>query len=118
MYDLRRLPGEAMKNMTRQELLHEMRDRLIAVHGDRFRGAVLYGSEARGEATADSDIDVLVLLAEPIEYGRDLEANIRALYDLSLQLGRRISPIPASAREYETYDCPLYRAAHREGIVA
>jgi predicted nucleotidyltransferase len=102
--------------MTTEDILMRIKARLRTVHGDRLRGVVLYGSQARGEAGADSDIDVLVLLDGPIDYGRDLEANLDALYPLSLELGRRISPKPVPAAEYETVDCPLYRTAHLEGI--
>ncbi len=104
--------------MTTEEILREIKHRLEKAHGQRLQGIVLYGSEARGEARSDSDIDVLVLLGDPIDYGRDLEANLDALYPLSLELNRRISAKPVSAREYETTDCPLYRRAHREGIAA
>ena len=104
--------------MTTEELLREIKTRLAGVHGKRLRGIVLYGSEARGEAGPDSDIDVLVLLEGPVDLGRDLETNLHALYPLALQLERRISAKPVSAREYETFDCPLYRNARREGIAA
>lgn len=104
--------------MTTTELLADIKGRLGKVYGRRLAGVVLYGSEARGQSTRDSDIDVLVLLADPVDYGRDLEKNLTALYPLSLQIGRRISAKPVSSREYETLDCPLYRAAHREGIAA
>jgi len=104
--------------VTAIELLNEIKSRLKQAHGSRLRGVVLYGSEARGEAGQDSDVDVLVLLEEPIDYGRDLETNLDALYPLSLEIGRRISAKPVSAREYETVDCPLYREAHREGTAA
>ena len=99
-------------------MLREIRKRLERVHPGRLRGVVLYGSEARGEAGPDSDVDVLVLLDDPVDYGRDLQANLDALYPLSLDLGRRISAKPISANEYESVDCPLYRAAHQEGIAA
>ena len=102
--------------MTREQLLKEIKARLEAAYGDRLRGVVLYGSEARGDARPDSDIDVLVLLDGPVDYGRDLETNLDALYDLSVRLGRRISAKPAEAAEYETVECPLYRSAHLEGI--
>jgi uncharacterized protein len=102
--------------MKTQDILGQIRSRLEATHGGRLRGVVLYGSEARGEAEAESDIDVLVLLEGPIDYGQDLEKNLRALYPLALELGRRISAKPVSAEEYESVDCPLYRNAHLEGI--
>ena len=103
--------------MNRDRLLAQIRSRLARAHGDRLRGVVLYGSEARGDAQADSDVDILVLLNDPIEYGRDLEANLSAVYPLSLQIGRRISAKPVSAAQYESVDCPLYRNAHLEGIM-
>ncbi len=104
--------------MTTPELLKELRERLAAAHGERLRGIILYGSEARGEAAPDSDIDVLVLLDEPVHFGRDLELNLHALFPLSLRLGRRISCLPASAREYAEGACPLYSNARQEGIAA
>lgn len=103
--------------MTREELLKEIKTSLSKAHGKRLRGAVLYGSEARGTAGPDSDVDVLVLLEGPVAFGRDLETNLEALYPLSLQIERRISALPVEASEYESFECPLYQNAHREGIL-
>jgi predicted nucleotidyltransferase len=102
--------------MTTERILERIRARLAAAHGERLRGVVLYGSQARGDARADSDIDVLVLLDGPVDYGRDLETNLAAVYPLALELGRRVSAKPVPAADYDTVDCPLYRAAHLEGI--
>lgn len=104
--------------MTSQHILDQAKQRLQEQYGDRLCGVVMYGSEARGQARNDSDIDLLVLLDGPIDYGRDLEANLEAVYPLSLELNRRISAKPVDAAEYETIDCPLYRKAHDEGIAA
>jgi predicted nucleotidyltransferase len=99
-------------------LLEAIRSAVAAAYGQRLRRVLLYGSEARGSARNDSDIDVLVLLDRVPDYGADLRRCLDALYPLSLQLGRRISPKPVDAREYETLDCPLYRQVHREGVAA
>lgn len=104
--------------MDRQALLHEIRSRLQTAFGCRLQGIVLYGSEARGDATPDSDVDVLVLLDQVSEYGRELRRCIDSLYPLSLRLDRRVSAKPVDAKEYRTADCPLYRDARREGIAA
>jgi len=99
-------------------LLKQIRQQLEAVHGSRLKGVILYGSEARGQAGPDSDIDLLVLLEGPVQYGLDLEKNLQALHPLAMELSRRISAKPVSMQEYRTADCPLYRRAREEGIAA
>ena len=103
--------------MTRDELLRRIKLILQGTFRDRLRGVILYGSEARGTAKPDSDIDLLVLLDGPVDYGQDLQTNLEALYPVALQIGRRISAKPVEEKEYELTECPLYRNVHREGIV-
>ena len=58
--------------MDTNELLTRIKTPLAEAFAQRLCGVVLYGSEARGNAEPDSDIDVLVLLAAPFDYGKDL----------------------------------------------
>jgi hypothetical protein len=44
------------------EALQKIRPNLEAAFPERFRGFLLYGSEARGGASEDSDLDLMVLL--------------------------------------------------------
>jgi uncharacterized protein len=104
--------------MDRLTLLTGIRERLQKAYGQRLRGVVLYGSEARDEARPDSDIDVLVLLDGPINYVQDLRTNIDALYDFVLALERPISATPVDIAVYEAAAYPLYRNAKAEGIRA
>jgi len=103
--------------MNRDDLLRRVKSKLLGAFGTRFRHAVLYGSEARGASRPDSDVDLLVLLEGPVDFGRDLQAALSALYPLSLQISRRISAKPVDATEYETVECPLYRTVHQDGVV-
>ena len=103
--------------MDGQELLAAIKQRLLIAHGRRLRAVVLYGSEARGEAQPDSDLDVLVLLNGPIDFGKDLRTNINALYDLVLALERPISAKPVDIAAYEAAEYPLYQHAKAEGLV-
>ncbi len=85
-------------------------------YGARFAGLVLYGSMARGEARANSDIDLLVLLNGPIDYFQELRTLTDLLYPLQLVSHRLLSVKPAAIDEYESGGLQLYRNAAREGI--
>jgi len=102
--------------MLSQEIRAEIRPRLEAIFQDRFIGALLFGSEVRGEAKEDSDVDVLVLLREPVQLGGDLERIVEALYPLQLKVDRPIHAFPVSSRAFKAGQYSLYRSARREGF--
>jgi uncharacterized protein len=104
--------------MISSEVLSEIKRRLQAAFGDRFHGVVLYGSEARGNAREDSDIDLLMLLEGPIKLGRDIDIGVESLYPIILRLGRTIEAIPVDVQSYEAGQTYFYREAKREGILA
>ena len=99
-----------------EKVNQELRRRLADAFGDRLRGVVVYGSEARGEASEDSDIDVMVLLQGPLSLWEDIKTGVEATYDLAVELGRPIHPDPVDQEEYERGEFALYRNVKREGI--
>ncbi len=103
--------------MTSDRLLTKIKSCLKRVYRDRLCGIILYGSEARGESTPDSDIDIIVLLEGKIDYSKEVRTCIHALYSLILELGRSISPVIVAIDEYNAAEWPLYRNARREGIM-
>ena len=66
----------------------------LAPSSDAIRAAFVYGSVARGDDTASSDIDLMVI-ADDLTYG-DLFA---ALEEASARLGRKIAPTIYSRKE-------------------
>lgn len=104
--------------MDKLELLAEINNRLRQAFGDRLKGVVLYGSQVRGEAGPDSDVDVLVLLDEVASYLTDARICAAALQELSIELGRPIHAKPTPQELYERQAAPLYVEAHREGLSA
>jgi predicted nucleotidyltransferase len=102
--------------MDQLNLLKRIKTLLDPAFGSRLRGVVLYGSEARGEATPDSDIDVLVLLTGPVALGRDLRTIIDALYPLQLEMDRVLEAFPVDEEDYLRGEYAWYREAQKDGI--
>ena len=99
-------------------LLQRIKVLLQQAYGDRLRGVVLYGSEARRQAEPDSDLDILVLLEGPVEFGRELRKIIDTLYDLQLEILRPLHAMPVTASDFEAGKYSVYRNAKAEGIFA
>lgn len=94
----------------------EIREALEQTFGKRFHHAVLYGSEARGQADPDSDIDLMVVLDGAVSYFTDLHRSVAAVYPIEMRLGRAVSTKLASWDQYSHEDSPLMRNVRREGI--
>jgi len=97
-------------------IIKKCKETLAKYYGDRLKGVILYGSMARKQATPTSDIDLLVLLAPPLDYFAELWQIVNVLYPLQLESDRLISAKPVSAKDYEAGSISLYRNAKREGI--
>lgn len=100
-----------------QALANRLKAHLHKTFGDRLRGVVLYGSEARREAGPESDIDLLVLLTGPVALGQDLWTCIDALYPVHLDIGRPIHALPVDVKVYEKGEFGLYRNARQQGVL-
>ena len=104
--------------MESQEILAKAQAALRAAFPSRLRQVILYGSTARNQASADSDIDLLVLLQGPIDLGEDLRTCIHALYPLVLETARPIDVLPVDEQQYRAQEFSLYRTAAAEGVSA
>ena len=67
-----------------QALLARLKTDLEALYGERLRGLYLYGSYARGEEDAESDVDVLVVLDEVGDYAAEIDRTSEIVSRTSL----------------------------------
>lgn len=102
---------------TIRKVLKACKAALESYYGDQFKGLVVYGSVARNQAEATSDIDLLVLLSPPFDYFSELRQVIDVLYPVQLESEQLISARPVRPDEFERGAIQLYRNAKREGKV-
>jgi predicted nucleotidyltransferase len=107
-----------MTKEDKRQLLHRIKELLEAAYGDRLQGVILYGSEARGEAEPDSDLDFLAILEGPFDYGEELWKIIHVLYPLQLEVLRPLDVMPVERKVFEAGEYAVYRNAQAEGIRA
>ena len=92
MADLANVP-QALEAFTRAVAQRE---------GARFRSAILFGSYARGDAGAGSDVDVAVVLDGPPDVALDAVLDLSAVaYDVLLDTGVLIQPVPVRSDEWD-----------------
>jgi len=98
------------------QIVQKCKEVLAKQYGKRLKGVILYGSMARGESTPASDIDLLILLEQPLDYFAELRQLVDVLYSVQLESEQLISAKPVSVNDFEAGSISLYRNARREGV--
>ncbi len=108
------------------EALDKYKEALLKHCPGQIERLILFGSQARGEAMAESDIDVLVVVnweterlpggfyAAPFSDPR-WKAIVNLAYDISLDFGIRISALVMSEQQFQTRS-PLLNQIRKEGV--
>ncbi len=98
-------------------MLQELKAELQTLYGTRLRSLVLFGSHARGEATPESDMDVLVVLQEARNTSHEASRLVPLIAKLNLKYGILLACLPIDLAEYEKGGTPLLRNVYREGVL-
>jgi predicted nucleotidyltransferase len=80
---------------------------------------ILFGSKARGDYVAFSDIDLLLVTTEPLHW-KDEKAIVEILFDIGMTHDVIFSPLFASKEEWEGglfAQFPIYAEIVRDGGV-
>jgi len=101
-----------------KEILNEFRSEVEKLYGKRLKSIMLYGSWARGDATEESDIDLLIVLGGKVIPEKEIDRMIDAITEINLKYGVLLSVYPISEGNYFTVNSPLLINVRREGIPA
>jgi predicted nucleotidyltransferase len=91
--------------------------RLREQYGDRVAHVVLFGSRARGEGDAESDLDVLVVLDDGDWRFRDAVALVA--FEPMVEYGVVLSPLVVDLADYawwQAHHAPIYRNISIDGV--
>jgi predicted nucleotidyltransferase len=105
-----------VENPVVRTALAELHDALRTVYGDQIPALIVYGCQARGDATPESDVDVLLVYPGPVQPGREIRRVSHILSDLNLRYGVLISILPVSLADYWSQTSPFWLNVRREGV--
>jgi len=85
-----------LRSTTIKKITKEFRKEIEKLYSRRLKQVILYGSWARGDATTESDIDLLVMLEGDVIPGQEIDRMIDIITDINLKYDVLISVYPLS----------------------
>lgn len=101
-----------------REAVQRLEQGLKNLYGERFRGLLLYGSYARGDAREGSDVDLLLLLDGPVNPVREMLHLVDVEWPISLEYDTVLSVMPVSVQDFEKAETMFLSAVRQEVVPA
>lgn len=99
------------------ETLEKLKEQLFQQYQEKLSSLILFGSQARKEASPESDIDVLILLKGEVNPLIEIKKNSIWLAELCLETEALINCIYLSEEQFQVRNDPLFRQIKQEGII-
>ncbi len=100
-----------------ENILSDFKQAMSHIYGDQLASVILYGSYARGDYNADSDIDLAVVLqTERVERWREIERVAPVTVELSEKYDCLIAPVVLEAKRLISSSNLFIQTVQQEGI--
>ncbi len=99
-----------------KRLVEQVKAFLHEKYGNGIKRVILCGSHARGEATEDLDVDVLVLTDPSLKPSEVRKSLSDLLFDIILEEGELISVVVVPEEHFENYSSPFTLNVKKEGM--
>jgi predicted nucleotidyltransferase len=96
--------------------LATLKEGLKEIYGARLKKLILYGSQARGGAGPDSDIDVAVILDGPIHVGHEIARTSHLCQRINLDTEQLVSLLDLAPETLRDGQRLIYRNIRQDGI--
>ncbi len=97
-------------------VLQQLRQELSKLWESRLSAVYLYGSQARGDAQPDSDVDILAVIQGDFDYFEMLHSADAIVSRLSLENDMVITLSLASGEQLNHSQLSLFRNVRQEGV--
>lgn len=107
------IPGESEFILP---ILSSFKKKASDIYGQRLKKVILYGSWARGRATHNSDIDLMIVLSDMESAFTEIDRLNDIKFNIGLEYEVYISTNPVSEDSFSNSDLPIFKNVIREGI--
>jgi predicted nucleotidyltransferase len=105
-----------MHKLRLRKILNKLQSEFSRILDEKLDTILLFGSQARGDARVDSDIDVLVIINGEFNYGDLIKRTSSIVSNLSLEYDVAISRAFMSKEHFEHDQDPFLLNVRREGV--
>ena len=106
--------------VTIRERVYRFGKDMRQLFGEQLSRIIVYGSQARGDYTRDSDVDIMILVKIPEDKIRRFKDSVSdCMFEYLIKYGIDISPIIVSENHFNYWvdSLPYYRKVRDEGVV-